>query len=276
MIRSILGAVVALLAAAAPAGAADGRYVLAVNAGSNSVSSLAVDADGLELRDVEASGGIRPTSVAERNGLVYVLNPSQIAIAPDSDALVVTERATNSIMTWELDGDVPGALSYRLDGASVQTVSPLVPSMRAAACWAVVTKDGRFAYLTNGGTGDATALRIDQDGSISLRTPSGVDATVGGSAVDAALSENSRFLYGARQSRRRGGDSERLPLRGAAAARLGRAGACRRGGVRAAGRRQLVKADAAGAEATRRRRTIAPPPRDGDAEQADQGLVLRG
>jgi 6-phosphogluconolactonase (cycloisomerase 2 family) len=241
----------------------DGRILLAVNAGSNSVSSFAVKSDGLVLRDVEGSGGLRPTSVSERHGLVYVLNagvpnsiagfrldaqgglspiagsvralaaaqttPSQIAIAPSGDALVVTERATNSIMTWSLDGDgVPGAShvfpsggagpfgfafghrgtfvvsdaagasgasSYRLDGAQVQTVSPLVPSMRTAACWTVVTNDGRFAYVTNGGTGDITGLRIANDGSISLLDPSGVSATVGGAAVDAALSNGSRFLY---------------------------------------------------------------------------------
>jgi 6-phosphogluconolactonase len=122
----------------------DGRILLAVNTGSNSVSSFAVKSDGLELRDVEGSGGLRPTSVFERHGLVYVLNagvpnsiagfrldsqgelspiagsvrplaaaqttPSQIAIAPSGDALVVTERATNSIMTWSLGKNgVPGA-----------------------------------------------------------------------------------------------------------------------------------------------------------------------
>lgn len=241
----------------------DGRTLFAVNAGSNSVSSFDVKSDGLELRDVEASGGLRPTSIAERNGLVYVLNagipnsiagfrvdskgeltpiagsvrplaaaqttPSQIGITPSGDALVVTERATNSIMTWSLGKDgVPGASfvfasggagpfgfafgqrgtlvvsdaagdsgasSYRLDGASVTTVSELVPSMRRAACWTVATKDGRFAYVTNGGTGDVTGLRIDRDGGISLLSPNGVDATVGGAATDSALSGSSRFLY---------------------------------------------------------------------------------
>jgi 6-phosphogluconolactonase (cycloisomerase 2 family) len=67
--------------------------------------------------------------------------------------------------------------------------------MRSAACWTVVTNDGRFAYVTNGGTGDVTGLTIDQDGSISLLDPSGVSATVGGAAVDAALSDGSRYLY---------------------------------------------------------------------------------
>jgi 6-phosphogluconolactonase (cycloisomerase 2 family) len=241
----------------------NGRFLLAVNAGSNSISTFAVRDDGLELRDVESSGGVRPTSVAERHGLVYVLNagvpnsiagfrlhskgaltpiadsvralaadqttPSQIAIAPEGDALVVTERATNSIMTWELGKNgVPGASfvfasggagpfgfafghhdtfvvsdaagasgasSYHLDGAQVQTVSPLVRSMRTAACWAVVTGNGRYAYVTNGGTGDITGLRIDKDGAISLLSPTAVDATVGGAATDAALSAGSRYLY---------------------------------------------------------------------------------
>lgn len=241
----------------------DGRIVLAVNAGSNSVSTFAIKSDGLELRDVEPSGGTRPTSVAEHNGVVYVLNagnpnsisgfrvdargsltpiqdstrtlaaaqttPSQIAIAPSGDAIVVTERATSSIMTWPLDKDgVPGtgrvfasggvapfgfafghrdtfvvsnaagatgASSYRLDGSTVEMATASLPSMRAAACWTVVTKDGRFAYVTNGGTGDVTGLALAQDGSISLLDPSGVTATVGGAAVDSALSNGSRFLY---------------------------------------------------------------------------------
>ena len=241
----------------------DGRIVLAVNAGSNSVSTFAVKSDGLELRDVEPSNGVRPTSVSEHNGLVYVLNagtpnsisgyrldakgeltaiagstrplaatqttPSQVSLSPSGDAIVVTERATNSIMTWSLGNDgVPGAShvfasggsgpfgfafghrgtlvvsnaagdsgasSYRLDGANVQTVSASVPSTRRAACWTVVTKDGRFAYVTNGGTGDISGFAIDQDGSISLLDPSGVSATVGGAATDAALSNDSRYLY---------------------------------------------------------------------------------
>lgn len=242
----------------------NGRFVLAVNAGSNTISSFGVNADGLELRDVEPSGGLRPTSIAEHNGLVYALNagvpnaisgfrldskgeltaifgstrslaaaqttPSQIAIAPSGDALVVTERATNSIMTWALDqsgvavsstihssgGAGPygfafghhnvfvvsnaaapsGASSYRLGAdAAVETVTPLLASSRAAACWTVVTKDGRFAYVANGGTGDVTGIAIDQDGAISLLDPSGVSATVGGAAVDSALSGNSQYLY---------------------------------------------------------------------------------
>ncbi|MBV9337521.1 MAG: beta-propeller fold lactonase family protein, partial [Solirubrobacterales bacterium] len=55
----------------------DGRYVIAVDAGSNQISVLRIKRDG-ELRlvrgGVVSSGGIRPVSVAEHEGLVYVAN----------------------------------------------------------------------------------------------------------------------------------------------------------------------------------------------------------
>jgi 6-phosphogluconolactonase (cycloisomerase 2 family) len=55
----------------------DGRFVLAVDAGSNQISVLRIEHDGaLELvrSGVVSSGGIEPVSVAEHDGLVYVAN----------------------------------------------------------------------------------------------------------------------------------------------------------------------------------------------------------
>ena len=55
----------------------DGRYVLAVDAGSNQISVLRIERDGaLELvrNGVVSSGGAQPISVAEHEGLVYVAN----------------------------------------------------------------------------------------------------------------------------------------------------------------------------------------------------------
>jgi 6-phosphogluconolactonase len=53
----------------------DGRYVIAVDAGSDQVSVLRTKRDGaLGLVDVVSSGGGNPVSVAEHNGLVYVAN----------------------------------------------------------------------------------------------------------------------------------------------------------------------------------------------------------
>jgi 6-phosphogluconolactonase (cycloisomerase 2 family) len=55
----------------------DGRYVIAVDAGSNQLSVLRVEPDGA-LKSVQdgvvSSGGAEPVSVAEHDGLVYVAN----------------------------------------------------------------------------------------------------------------------------------------------------------------------------------------------------------
>ena len=51
----------------------DGRYVIAVDAGSSQLSVLRIRHDGtLKLVSVVSSGGVEPVSVAEHDGLVYV------------------------------------------------------------------------------------------------------------------------------------------------------------------------------------------------------------
>lgn len=53
----------------------DRRYVIAVDAGSNQLSVLRIKHDGALRRvSVVASGGVKPVSVAENDGLVYVAN----------------------------------------------------------------------------------------------------------------------------------------------------------------------------------------------------------
>lgn len=52
-----------------------GNFLFAVNAGSNSISSFRVGANGtLTLADVEFSGGVRPNSLAIFNDVLYVSN----------------------------------------------------------------------------------------------------------------------------------------------------------------------------------------------------------
>lgn len=52
----------------------DGRWLFAVNAGSDEISSLEVTPRGLVLRDTVASGGQFPVSLALHDNLLYVLN----------------------------------------------------------------------------------------------------------------------------------------------------------------------------------------------------------
>src|SRR4051812_43747940 len=57
----------------------DERYVYAVNAGSNTVTTFRVTSDGLENLGSVGSGGVAPTSIDERSGRVYVLNSGATA-----------------------------------------------------------------------------------------------------------------------------------------------------------------------------------------------------
>src|SRR5437899_2455341 len=52
----------------------DGRWLFAVNAGSNDVSAFRVTPRGIELTGRVASGGIRPISVTVHGDVLYVLN----------------------------------------------------------------------------------------------------------------------------------------------------------------------------------------------------------
>jgi 6-phosphogluconolactonase (cycloisomerase 2 family) len=57
------------------------RLLLAVNAGSDSVSALRVHGDRLELESVVPSGGLFPASIAVHGTLVYVLNSGGSGVA---------------------------------------------------------------------------------------------------------------------------------------------------------------------------------------------------
>src|SRR4051794_30965118 len=246
---------------------ADGRWLLVVDAGSDELSLFAVEPGGLRLSDRVGSGGRRPTSVAVRDGLVYVLNngtpnvsgftlvdgklvalddstrplssddadPAQVSFNLDGRALVVTERGTDSISSYSTDergrahgpatvkssGQTPygfdftpngslivteafggaigaaAASSYDVSGAGELTaVSASVGDSRSEVCWAAVTRDGRFAYVTNFGDGTISSYRIMADGRLRLHDPVVAATRHGEKGIrDEAISGDGRFLY---------------------------------------------------------------------------------
>lgn len=162
-----------------------------------------------------------------------VPNAAQLGFSPDGSRLVVTEKATNQLTTYavlddgtlsaptaqtsagptpfgfafdrrgtlivsEAFGGAPDASvlsSYRPSGAGWAPVSPLTATMETAACWVVVTPNGRFAFETNTGSNTVSAFRIGQDGSLTLLHADGVAATTGAGPIDMDVSVNGRFLY---------------------------------------------------------------------------------
>lgn len=126
------------------------HLLLAVNAGSNEISSFAVTEHGLELIDVVASGGTLPVSLTSYKDWLYVLNAggsgnisgfvvgkdgslsaldgstqllsnggsgaapavAQVAFSSDGSALVVTEKSTNLIDVYPVDDGLAGAPGF--------------------------------------------------------------------------------------------------------------------------------------------------------------------
>jgi len=250
------------------------RWLFVVNAGSDDISVLAIDEDGLTLVDREPSGGENPISLTYSGNLLYALNaggaaggtdeitgftvgadgtltpipgstqllsaantgPAQVSFNTDGDVLVVTEKATSLIDTFTVGSDgvavpantfassgmtpfgfaigkrdqvfvseaVGGATdqssvsSYQLgkDG-SLAVISPSVGTTETAACWAIVSHDGRFTYTTNAGSGSISGYRIGFDGSLALLDANGRTGNTGKDSgpLDMAFSNDGRNLY---------------------------------------------------------------------------------
>jgi 6-phosphogluconolactonase (cycloisomerase 2 family) len=88
--------------------------------------------------------------------------------------------------------------SYKVTGEQgLETIVPVANDKQSAPCWVVVTNDGRFTYTTNTGSGTISGYRIGFDGSLRLLNEDGETAETGkgSTPIDAALTNNSRFLY---------------------------------------------------------------------------------
>src|SRR5205823_13696585 len=89
------------------------------------------------------------------------------------------------------------ASSYKLDGAAqLAPVSGAVGNTRSEVCWAVVSNDGRVAFVTNFGDGTISTYAIGNDGSIELRQAVAATTVEGEPGVrDEALSSDGQYLY---------------------------------------------------------------------------------
>jgi 6-phosphogluconolactonase len=237
--------------------------LLVVNAGSDEISLFSIG-DAPKLLTHIASGGERPVSIAIRNDLVYVLNagnativgfkldgdsisafdgslraleagtdPAQIAFTPTGDALVITDRATNSIVVYGLDADgrpadlqtypssgvtpygfdfagdvlvvteafggqvgAAAASSYTFAAGGLKPQSSSVGSSRSEVCWAITSADGHHVWVTNFGDGTISRYAVAVDGSLALADPVAATTVEGAKGVrDAARSTDGRFFY---------------------------------------------------------------------------------
>jgi 6-phosphogluconolactonase (cycloisomerase 2 family) len=133
----------------------DGRYLLAVNAGSNDISVMAVTRNGLRLTDRGASGGVFPVSIATFDGLVYVVNLGGV---PDLSGSPGTPTMTGFLL------DERGKLN------------PIPQSTRDAGAFGsspadlVFSPEGDFLVVSERVTNLLDVYRVMEDGRLGEKT----------------------------------------------------------------------------------------------------------
>jgi len=201
-----------------------GDLVYALNNGTPNIAGFRIEGDRLaELADSE-----RPLSADDAD-------PAQVCFSVDGRTLAVTERGTDSISTYAIDergyadgpstikasGKTPygfdftaggvmivteafggavgeaAASSYSVTGpGSIASVSGSVGDTRSEVCWAAITNDGHFAYVTNFGDGTVSCYEIGGDGSVELHDPVAGSTVAGEKGVrDEAITRDGRYLY---------------------------------------------------------------------------------
>jgi 6-phosphogluconolactonase (cycloisomerase 2 family) len=202
-----------------------GDLVYVLNAGGNgNISGFRIKNNG---RLEAIPGSTRSLSVASTTA------PAQISFVWGGRVLVITEKATNTITTYTINhyglpgirhtrlsssptpfgfatgrlgnifvseavGGAPGASvlsSYRIQlNGSISLVNGSVGAGQSAACWVVITKDGKFAYATNTASNTISTFNVNVFNG-ALTVGQAVSATTDAGPIDAAISNNSRFLY---------------------------------------------------------------------------------
>jgi 6-phosphogluconolactonase (cycloisomerase 2 family) len=241
------------------------RYLFAINAGSNELSVFSVDGDVPVLLDHVAEQGVTPVSVTVSGNLVYVVNSgddsifgyrfdplsgklhalkdsyyklnstgsgaAEISFNKGGDALVVTAKATNKIISitlnehglpanrhltnsngvtpygfafgkhdqffvTEAQGGAANATtvsSYKLseDGA-VTLIDGSVADGQTAACWLATTPNGRLAFASDAHSNAISAYAVSRKGELSLLESLAAAENV---PLDLAVSKDGTVLY---------------------------------------------------------------------------------
>lgn len=195
------------------------QVLVAVNAGSNSITEFRVDGAQLSDRVTVPSGGSIPVSVTASGGRIYVLNaggagavqgfyagsldripgsgrsldltpdltpqflntPGQIGLTPDGHQLVVTTKANSSSV------DV-----FRVFSSGALSAAPAVtPSANPVPFGFVFDRFGDLV-LTEAGTNSLTTYAIHPNGTVSERA-----SVTNGEAALCWVARAGRFAYGA-------------------------------------------------------------------------------
>ena len=73
-------------------------------------------------------------------------------------------------------------------------ISGKVPTEQTAACWLVLTHDGRYVYTANAGSASISGFRVHSNGSLELLGNPGLPAKTGMHPADMAFSHDGHAL----------------------------------------------------------------------------------
>jgi 6-phosphogluconolactonase len=159
-----------------------GASDIAFNPNGNFLALTERDANQVVVFPVETNGTLGTPIASNSSGNM----PFACAFTP-SGVLVVAEAAG-------APGGGPAASSYAIaPSGALQVISGSVPTQGAAACWDIVTKDGKFGVVTNAGSSNETLFLISDAGQLSFQsiTSSGTNVT----PIDTALTADGLFIY---------------------------------------------------------------------------------
>jgi len=162
-------------------------------------------------------------------------DPAQVSFNPDGTLLLVTEKAGNRIDSYTIDqnglpsppidnasngmtpfgfafnnagflviseafGGTPNqaaASSYGVaDDGILSVISGSVANSQTASCWAAIVNNGKFAFVSNTGSGTISSYDIAPGaGTLTLSNPLAVNGGPDSALRDMALNNSSKFLY---------------------------------------------------------------------------------
>lgn len=193
----------------------NGRWLFAVNAGSNSISSFAIEEDGLSLVDTVNSGGVKPISLTSRKDFLYVLNagspniagfrvnshgtlaaisgssqplspnavgPAQVQFSPDGQFLAVTEKQSGS-----------GIIDIYPVGHDGRAGAPIVNQSNGAVPFGFAFDKRGHLIVSEAAPGALSSYAVRDDGMLETRTASLSDMQ--NAACWVAVSKDSRYVY---------------------------------------------------------------------------------
>ncbi len=152
----------------------DGDVLVVTEKATNKLTSYRVRHDGqIGAPVVTASSGATPFGFAfDKRGTLLV-----------SEAFGGAAGAS-AVSSYGFESWVP---------AQPLLISPSVVDTQSAACWVVVTPNGRHAYVTNTGSGTISSYSVQRSGKISLAQA--VAAAGGAGPIDASISATGRHLF---------------------------------------------------------------------------------